>query len=172
MKKLENCRGVYICSHCSEWFNLSEMKQIEGINYCVNCVKRLEDIFKYKDFISEIKIVINEIPPSNNKFQGTGNRYAYQNIKKYWAELIFCEVIKQKIPRKKIKKSVVILKHFFKTKATRDPDNYSGKFVMDGLVNAGVIEDDSFNNVKLEIEGYCDKENPRIEIIIKIKEVK
>ena len=114
-----------------------------------------------------MKLTINEIPPSNNKFQGTGNRYEYQSVKKRWAELIYFEVIKQEIPRNEIEKSVVEIKYFFKDKRRRDPDNYSGKFILDGLVKADVISDDSFSNIKLVLSADVDKNNPRVEITIK-----
>ena len=45
-----------------------------------------------------------------------------------------------------------------------DPDNYSGKFILDGLREAGIIEDDSFSNIELQLCGSYDKENPRTEI--------
>ena len=48
----------------------------------------------------------------------------------------------------------------------RDPDNYSGKFILDGLVKAGIIADDSFSNIDLRLCGKVDKKNPRTEIEI------
>ena len=113
-----------------------------------------------------MKIIINEIPPSNNKFQGTGNRYAYQNVKKYWAELIYFVVKSQVKDVKIIDKAIVEIKYFFKDKRRRDPDNYSGKFILDGLVKSGVIKDDSFNNIDLILKADVDKDNPRTEISI------
>lgn len=51
-----------------------------------------------------------------------------------------------------------------------DIDNYSPKFAQDGLTEAGVIIDDDYKHVNpLHIELYYDKENPRMEIIIKVK---
>lgn len=113
--------------------------------------------------------IIPEIPPSNNNYMGRGSKgltMEYQREKKRWARDIKYTVGKNK-PKKPYKKAIVILTYFFKTKHRRDPDNYSGKFIMDGLVNAGVIEDDSFANVELRLRGRHDKENPRTEIIIK-----
>lgn len=46
----------------------------------------------------------------------------------------------------------------------RDPDNYSGKFLLDGLTKAGIIVDDSFNHITLRLEAYCDPARPRTEI--------
>lgn len=112
------------------------------------------------------RLIIDEIPPSNNKFQGTGNRYAYQNIKKYWAELIIYSSLMQIKNVKTFEKSIVELHYFFKDKRRRDPDNYSGKFILDGLVKAKLIKDDSFNNIDLILKADVDKDNPRTEITI------
>lgn len=62
------------------------------------------------------------------------------------------------------KKCVVRITYFFRTRQRHDPDNYNGKFILDGLREAGIIEDDSFKNVELQLCGSYDKENPRTEI--------
>lgn len=112
-----------------------------------------------------LRYVIPDIPPSNNKFIGRENRFEYQNYKKSWAELVklFC----RPKPAKPIKKSIVKLTYYFKDNRRRDPDNYSGKMLLDGLVRAGIIEDDSFSNIYLVLSGKHDKQNPRTEIEIK-----
>ena len=58
------------------------------------------------------------------------------------------------------------LTYYFPTKGRRDPDNYSGKMILDGLTAAGIIADDSFGNITLELRGEYDRENPRTEIEI------
>lgn len=113
-----------------------------------------------------IKIVINEIPPSNNKYMGRGSTksqaFAYQAEKQRWAGLIM-GALKKKL-NKPMRKARVRITYYFPDKKRRDPDNYSGKFILDGLTKAGLIEDDSFANIILELYGRCDKENPRTEI--------
>lgn len=47
--------------------------------------------------------------------------------------------------------AVVSLIYHFPDAGRRDPDNYSGKFIMDGLVAARLIVDDSFACVDLVI---------------------
>ena len=54
-----------------------------------------------------------------------------------------------------------------RTRQRHDPDNYNGKFILDGLREAGIIEDDSFKNIELQLCGAYDKENPRTEITVK-----
>lgn len=116
-----------------------------------------------------MKYIIKDIPPSNNKYIGTGGRgknFQYQEEKRMWEWLVRQAVGKDK-PKKPLKRSIVTLTYYFKTKHRRDPDNYSGKFILDGLVKSKVIEDDSFKCIDLQLIGGYDKENPRTEITIK-----
>ena len=110
------------------------------------------------------KYSIKAIPPSNNKFIGKNQRWQYQSDKKQWARIIqlFC------VPRPKepLKKSKVTIIYYFKDKRRRDPDNYSGKFILDGLVRSGIIKDDSFDCIDLRLIGRVEKNNPRTEILI------
>lgn len=109
-----------------------------------------------------MKYTINEIPPSNNKFIGRTNKWEYQELKKYWAQLIWLNCRPR--PDKPLEKAIVTLTYYFANKIRRDPDNYSGKFILDGLVKAGIIADDSFGNIDLRLCGKVDKANPRTEI--------
>lgn len=115
--------------------------------------------------MQELKYTIPEIPPSNNKFIGRNMRFEYQNAKKAWADKIF--FLCRPRPSKPFKKALVEITYYFKDKRRRDPDNYSGKFILDGIVRAGIIEDDSFSNVALKLRGEYDKDRPRTEIHIK-----
>lgn len=116
-----------------------------------------------------MKYTINDIPPSNNKFMGRGTRYVqsiqYHEEKEKWEWLVKVAVGRNK-PKKPYKKATVTLIYYFPTRHRRDPDNYSGKFILDGLVKAKVIEDDSFNHIDLILKGKVDKNNPRTEIVI------
>ena len=111
-----------------------------------------------------IKYIIDDIPPSNNKFIGRTNKWEYQKIKKYWAEQIFWKCRPKPMPP--IEKARVTLIYFFPTHTRRDPDNYSGKMLLDGLVKAQILTDDSFNYIELVLKADYDKANPRTEIII------
>ena len=112
-------------------------------------------IFKYS---------IAAIPPSNNKFIGKNQRWRYQDEKKKWARVIQLFCVPR--PREPLKKSRVTIIYYFKDRRRRDPDNYSGKFILDGLVRSGIIIDDSFDCIDLYLRGNVDKDNPRTEILI------
>ena len=113
-----------------------------------------------------MKLIIPEIPPSNNKYMGRGTvkgqAFAYQNEKQRWEWLVKAAIKKK--PKKPMEKARVRITYFFPDRKRRDPDNYSGKFLLDGLTRAGIIEDDSFSNIQLELRGECDRKNPRTEI--------
>jgi len=113
-----------------------------------------------------MKLIIPEIPPSNNRFMGRGTvkgqAFGYQNEKQRWEWLVKAAVKKK--PKKPMEKARVRITYFFPDRKRRDPDNYSGKFLLDGLTRAGLIKDDSFSNIQLELRGECDRKNPRTEI--------
>lgn len=112
-----------------------------------------------------MKIVVYDIPPSNNKFLGRSvPPAAYQRSKKEWHWKIKAAVSQK--PMEPFLKAVIKITYYFKDNRRRDPDNYSGKFILDALVSEKIIADDSFNVVSLWIYGKTDKDNPRTEIEI------
>lgn len=114
-----------------------------------------------------MKIVINDIPPTNNKYMGNSSNFnIYRKEKEKWHWLIKAAIKKR--PAKPYKKAEVTITYYFKQERRRDPDNYSGKFLLDPLVREGILIDDTFDNVILTIKkGGIDKRNPRTEIHIK-----
>lgn len=102
-----------------------------------------------------LKYKIPDIPPSNNKFIGRENRWEYQNVKKEWARIIaMCCCPK---PSEPLKRAVVRIVYHFRDNRRRDPDNYSGKMLLDGLVRAGILADDSFSCIDLQLAAVYDK---------------
>lgn len=118
-----------------------------------------------------IKLTIAEIPPSNNKFMGNSKSYhIYRNEKTTW-EWLVKEAVQGREPESPYKKSIITIRYFFPDKRRRDPDNYSGKWILDGLRKAGVIEDDDFEHISLNIiKGGVDRKHPRTEILIEPEE--
>ena len=110
-----------------------------------------------------MKYIIPAIPPSENKYKGRQNHWDYREQKKIWAQYIavYCR------PRKCFTSKVrLTLTYYFPTRIRHDPNNYSGHFITDGLVECGIIRDDSFDDIDLVLRGKYDKDNPRTEIEI------
>lgn len=112
-----------------------------------------------------MKIVIDDIPKSLNKYAGRKNEWEYRADKKLWRDLV-CWTALPLRPAKPFKRAVVTIEYFFKTRQRRDADNYCGKMILDGLTACGVIEDDSFSCIELRLRGSWDKHRPRTEITI------
>lgn len=113
-----------------------------------------------------IKIIAPSIPPSNNEFMGNSHSHRiYASKKQEWHWLIKAAIRKK--PDKPFNRAAVEITYFFPDRRRRDPDNYSGKFILDALVKEGVLIDDSFFVVRLILNAAVDKENPRTEIEIK-----
>ena len=114
-----------------------------------------------------MKIVVNDIPPSNNEYMGkTYNYNVYQRQKERWHWLIKAAINNTDKPDKPFSKAVVHIKYYFKDERDRDPDNYSGKMLLDPLVREGILIDDSFKVVTLVLSADVDKNNKRTEIEI------
>lgn len=111
---------------------------------------------------------MNDIPPTNNKYMGNSHNFnGYREQKERWHWLIKAALQKVKKPTIPFGKAVVKITYVFKDKRRHDPDNYSGKMILDPLVREGVIADDSFDNIELILrKGGVDKLNPRTEIEI------
>ena len=107
---------------------------------------------------------IPSIPPSLNRFAGRKNSREYQRLKREWKDLVYCLCMPR--PRAPLERARVTLTYYFPTRARRDPDNYAGKLILDGLTAAGVIKDDSFDCIDLVLRGAYDKTHPRTEITI------
>lgn len=116
-----------------------------------------------------IKLVIPAIPPSNNKFLGNSHSYRpYLTAKEEWHWMIRAALLRSgRKPQAPLSRVVVELCYFFPDSRRRDPDNYSGKFILDALVREGVLVDDSFDCITLRLTAKVDKEQPRTEIEIK-----
>ena len=115
----------------------------------------------------EYKYVFPGIPPSNNKFIGRRNSWEYRRVKQEWEQLIFYNC-RRHLPPRPIAIVEITIDYYFPDRRRRDPDNYSGKMLLDGLRKAGVIEDDSFNNIpEIHYHQHCSKEVPRTVVTVK-----
>jgi len=108
-------------------------------------------------------IIAPEIPPSLNRYAGRENSWEYRNEKARWKQLV-AWLAKKDRPATPYPKATVRITYYFPDAIRRDPDNYAGKMILDGLTAGGVIVDDSFNCIRLVLDGQIDRENPRTEI--------
>lgn len=122
-----------------------------------------------------MKLILNDIPPSLNVWSRMHWAKAAK-VKKQWEYDIWgasregraLKEINEEWPYDKAK---IRITFYFKTHARRDIDNMNQKFLLDGLVKAGVIKDDSTNVIgQVEIIPAYDKNRPRTEIEV-FKEV-
>lgn len=103
-----------------------------------------------------MRFIIPEIPPSGNKFAGRANCWEYRTEKQRW-KLLVRAAVGMKCPPAPLSNAKVTLIYHFSDNRRRDPDNYSGKMILDGLTAAGVIADDSFFCIDLQLRAVYDK---------------
>ena len=114
--------------------------------------------------MSGFRYSVPEIPPSNNKYIGREARWAYQAEKKRWAQLI--AVYCRPKPEAPLRGVTVRITYYFADNRRRDPDNYAPKFILDGLVRCGILEDDSFQCIRLELSARFGEPEMYTEITI------
>ena len=118
---------------------------------------------------SRTRYTIPLVPSSLNKFAGRQNVWEYRSLKQHWAELVIWHCLPR--PEKPIERAIVTLTYHFADKRRRDPDNYAGKMILDGLVQAGILRDDSFGHIELRLrQGEPDRRNQRTVIEIEATE--
>lgn len=103
------------------------------------------------------------IPPSMNQYAGRENSWAYRNEKRRVKDHV-CWIAKGH--KERFEKARVSLIYHFADNRRRDPDNYCGKFILDGLTAAGVIKDDDFEHIELEVRKGENKRPAYTEIVI------
>jgi len=114
-----------------------------------------------------MKITIDDIPPSLNSiiFMAKKHWGAYYGYKKKWKDKVHACISDDSVLFKE--PVIITITYFFGNKHKHDFDNYSGKFILDGL-SGKVIEDDSSKQItELRIRFNYDKDNPRTEVDIK-----
>lgn len=91
-----------------------------------------------------MKITINVLPPTINKYIGRDNKFQYQKDKKEYHKAVIMSTIGNNPMYEKCKMKVV---YYFKDKRRHDPSNYD-KMLLDGLVEANIIKDDNYDVIK------------------------
>lgn len=111
------------------------------------------------------KITLNFIPPTINKYIGRSNIWQYQNDKKKVHQAIKIQTTGYNPKITKCKLKVI---YYFKDRRRHDPGNYD-KTLLDGLVEAKIIEDDNYSVIEEYTSiGRVDSKHPRTEIEIEV----
>lgn len=110
-------------------------------------------------------MIPREPPPSLNQMQRM-HWARRKQIRDLWAEEIAVAAMEAGRPR--FRRAQILLRLFYRTNRRRDLDNAIGgpaKVILDGLKDAGVIEDDNVRAVRLMPPVIdVDRNNPRVEI--------
>lgn len=113
------------------------------------------------DYLHGERIAIRK----NGKFTTKGNVMKQEHQRKV------VSAVRSQLMGIHIENPVMIYYTFFEPNMKRDLDNISAfahKVIQDGLVKGGLIQNDGWKNiVGFSDEFFVDKENPRIEILIR-----
>ena len=94
-------------------------------------------------------------------------------LKQKWKEFMVWFIGDQGYGNLRIERCEMIHTVYKPTRRRLDLDNTTPKFVIDGLVEAGLIADDDMEHImSLTLRGGYDKDRPRTEILLKIFEQK
>jgi Holliday junction resolvase RusA-like endonuclease len=108
-------------------------------------------------------IIVPGIPPSINRWPG--NPFKRQRLKTLWEREVWVSAYQSGATKLRLERARVRITYYFATQRRRDKDNYAPKMLMDGLVKAGVLMDDSKDRVDLDW-GFARGEPERTEIVI------
>lgn len=119
------------------------------------------------------KLVYDLELPSTNEIinQNRSNRYAAASQKKKYTKLI-AYLTKEQM-KEKIKNKVDVTCNWFVKNKRKDKDNISGgiKFILDGLQEAGIIDNDGWDQIgDIHHYFYVDKNSPRVELRLEERE--
>jgi Holliday junction resolvase RusA-like endonuclease len=95
-----------------------------------------------------------------------GNLYAAASIKKNMTEI--CTLCAKKV--RPVGEKVKLLFTWYCCNEKKDPDNisFAKKFIIDGMVKAGVLKNDGWKQIGgFEDNFIVDKHNPRVEVEIR-----
>lgn len=98
-------------------------------------------------------------------------RPAMNCLKQKWKDFIRWLVNEQGYSNLHIEKCEISQTIYYSTRRRHDLDNSVPKFVLDGLVESGmIVDDDSEHVTKITLQCGFDKERPRTELLITIQE--
>ena len=129
--------------------------------------KNSKKVYKSKD--EEVKLIIpGELPTMNEIINKSKTHWAkYGQMKGIYDDTVAWFATQQEIP---FFEAVKLNITYFRKNKRVDPDNISAgkKFIIDGLVKSGVLENDGWKEIKgFEENWKVDKNNPRVEVVLK-----
>ena len=117
------------------------------------------------------------LPGMNEMIEARGNMYAswgskrrsaYTGMKDKYTNAVADELRSQGCVPDEPHKTIALSIRWYEKNRRRDPDNISAskKFLLDGMVLAGVIENDGFKNITSIKERFCVSEDKtsRVEV--------
>lgn len=142
-------------------------KQIKII-FDADCVNRFNSIYFQEHPRAKKPRIKSPQHPSLNEYYKKSFQAA-NAMKQNWKDFVVWRVNELGLCNKNIQKCCIKYNTYFKTNRRHDLDNISPKFILDGFVEAGLLEDDDSSHIE-SLTTVCsiDKENPRIEFIITI----
>jgi len=123
---------------------------------------KMRYIFKYNGRMSGLNEYTNANRGSKGKFFGN-------QTKKFWTN----EIAELLHDAPKFKNPVTIKFHWVEPNAKRDPDNFifAKKFILDGMVKAGVIENDGHKNIIAFTDTWEVDKDSEGSVLVNISEV-
>ena len=98
-------------------------------------------------------------------------RSAMNALKQKWKDFIVWFVEDQGYANLRIEKCRITFRAYYANNRRHDPDNSTPKFILDGLVESGMlVDDDSTHILSLTLECDVDLEHPRTDIQFQIYE--
>ena len=90
-------------------------------------------------------------------------------LKQKWKEFIVWFINNQGYSNLHINRCELQFRTYYPNNRRHDVDNSVPKFILDGLVESGFVEDDDSKHIeKLTLECFTDTEHPRTEITVNI----
>lgn len=125
--------------------------------------------FKYEGRLTSL----NEYIKAN---RGSKGKYFGNQTKKFWTDDIAEKLVKRMNEREAVKfdKPVWVEFHWIEPNAKRDPDNiiFAKKFVLDGMVKAGLLAGDGQKHVAGFTDTWEVDRNSTGAVIVTVREVK
>lgn len=117
------------------------------------------------------QLVLPEFPPRLEvHWQVLPTRENYKAVRDRWFSLVRTAIHTAKaagvpLPGEPLSRALVVIKTCFGSALSRDPDNYTAKFIIDALRRENILKEDDIEQVQIVLRGSKEKP-PRTEILV------